>query len=274
MRWKPVEIRRLQTSAPRPVVNILGVRVDRVDLAQTLDQIGAWIGESAPPPCRQICTVNPEFVMRARRDPEVAMALRNADLCVADGVGIVWAAQLLRAPLRERVTGSDGIYQICERAAREGWRIYLLGAAPGVAQQAAQRLRALYAGVEIVGTHSGTPAEADWPDIHQRLWEARPDILLVAFGHPKQELWIDQHRKELPTAVAMGMGGTFDFVAGITVRAPHWMRQLGLEWLHRLIQQPWRWRRMLALPRFALLVLWQVAGGRWRMARDKEEDRA
>lgn len=245
-----------------PCVHILNVRVDCVDFDQTLARIEQWLSDTAPQPCRQICTVNPEFVMRARREPRVARVLERADLCVADGVGIVWAARLLGAPLRERVTGSDGIYRICQRAAAEGWRVYLLGAAPGVANRAAQRLQAKYPGLQIVGTHSGSPNDDHWPHIAQRLRKARPDILLVAFGHPKQELWIARHRMELPATVAVGMGGAFDFVAGITPRAPRWMQRLGVEWLHRLIQQPWRWRRMLALPHFALLVLWQVAGSK------------
>jgi N-acetylglucosaminyldiphosphoundecaprenol N-acetyl-beta-D-mannosaminyltransferase len=186
--------------------------------------------------------------------------LNRADLRVADGVGVLWAARLLGAPLRERVTGSDGIYAICERAAHQGWRVFLLGAAPGVAERAAARLTARYAGLQVVGTYAGSPVETEWPAIHTRLQEARPHILLVAYGHPRQDLWIDQHRHELPATVAMGIGGALDFVAGVAQRAPLWMRRIGLEWLHRLVRQPWRWRRMTKLPLFALRVL----GQKWR----------
>ena len=240
-----------------PTANILGVAVHQVDVAATLAQIGAWI--AAPRTvCRQICTVNPEFIMDARRDAAFAAALNRADLRVPDGVGVLWAARLLGAPLQQRVTGSDGIYQISQRAAEQGWRVYLLGAEEGVAERTAQILSERYAGLQVAGTYAGSPMEADWPMIHQLLSAAQPDILFVAYGHPRQELWIDRHRHELPAKVAVGVGGAFDFVAGVAQRAPVSMQRVGLEWLHRLITQPWRWRRMLKLPRFVLLVLAQV----------------
>jgi N-acetylglucosaminyldiphosphoundecaprenol N-acetyl-beta-D-mannosaminyltransferase len=241
-----------------PTVNILGVAVHRVDVAATLDQIGAWVAAPVST-CRQICTVNPEFIMDANRDPTFAEVLQRADLRVPDGVGVLWAARMLGAPLRERVTGSDGIYQISARAAQEGWRIYLLGAAPGVAERAAVILTTRYQGLRVVGTYAGSPDEREWAAIHERLAATRPDILFIAYGHPRQDLWIDKHRHELPAKVAMGIGGALDFVTGVTQRAPLWMQRLGLEWLHRLIRQPWRWRRMAKLPVFALRVLGQKA---------------
>ena len=112
-------------------------------------------------------------------------------------------------------------------------------------------------GLIVAGAYGGSPAEAEWPAIHGWLASTQPDILFVAYGHPKQDFWIDRHRDDLPVAVALGVGGAFDFVAGIAVRAPLWMRRLGLEWLHRLLREPWRWRRMLKLPVFAVLVLRQ-----------------
>jgi len=244
------------------------VTIHKVDFEQTLAQMQGWIEDVSPTGtgsgagtgseaggCRQICTVNPEFVMEARRNPAFAAALARADLRVPDGVGILAAARLLGHPLHERVTGSDGIYRISQRAAQRGWRLYLLGAAPGVAERTAQILQARYPGLTVCGTFSGSPAHADWPQIHARLAAARPDVLLVAYGHPKQDLWIDQHRHELPVRVAVGVGGAFDFVAGVAVRAPVWLQRLGLEWLHRLINEPWRWRRMAGLPLFAWLVM-------------------
>lgn len=240
-----------------PTINILGVPVHRVDVAATINHIAAWVAAPAAH-CRQLCTVNPEFIIDANRDERFAAALQRADLRVPDGVGVLWAARLLGAPLRQRVTGSDGIYNICERAAVAGWRVYLLGAGPGVAERAALRLVMRYPGLQIVGTYAGSPADADWPTIQARLAAARPDILFVAYGHPRQDLWIDAHRHELPAKVALGIGGALDFVAGVAQRAPRWVQQLGLEWLHRLIHQPWRWRRMVKLPIFALRVLGQA----------------
>ncbi len=251
-----------------PSIQILGVRVDCVDFQQTLDIISGWIAQfraqaresenavshvSQFP--RQVCTVNPEFIMTARQRPVFAQALAAADLCTPDGVGVLWAARLAGVALAERVTGSDGIYHLCERAAAEGWRVFFLGAAPGIAERAATELVRLYPGLRVAGSYGGSPAESDWPQIRQRLAAAHPDLLFVAYGHPRQDIWIHQHRKELPVAVALGVGGAFDFVAGITARAPLWLRRLGLEWLYRLARQPWRWRRMAALPLFALLVL-------------------
>lgn len=240
------------------------MEVDAVNFATTLDQIDAWVASHrATPslPCRQICTVNPEFIVDAGRDPAFGAVLDRADLRVPDGVGVVWAARLFGVRLRERVTGSDGIYRICRRAAKHGWRVYFLGAAPGVAERTAATLTRLYPGLNVAGTYAGSPHAADWQAIHARLVAAQPDILFVAFGHPRQDFWIDTHRADLPAAVAIGVGGAFDFVTGVAVRAPAWMQRLGLEWLHRLIRQPWRWRRIAKLPRFVGLILWQRIRG-------------
>jgi len=239
-------------------VNILGVAIHQVNFPDTLAQIAAWCTEgTSPSPCRQICTVNPEFVIDARRNPAFAAVLQRADLRVPDGIGVLWAARLQGALLQERVTGSDGIYRICARAAQANWRVFFLGAAPGVAARAAVILQQKYPGLIVAGTESSNPQATEWLAIQQRLALAQPDLLFVAFGHPCQDFWIDQHRHELPAKVAIGVGGAFDFVAGVTVRAPRWVQRLGLEWLHRLLRQPWRWRRMLKLPQFVGLVLWQ-----------------
>ncbi len=128
-----------------------------------------------------------------------------------------------------------------------------MGAAPGVAERTSKHLVQCYPRLQVAGAYAGSPQVRDWSLICERLRTAKPDILLVAYGHPQQDYWIRQHRDELPAAVAMGVGGAFDFVAGVTVRAPVWMRRLGLEWLHRLVREPWRWRRMSRLPLFALL---------------------
>ncbi len=242
-------------------VNILGVKVDRIDFSGLLEQIDWWIVQHRDNPasqiCRQVCTVNPEFVVDAHSDAAFAGVLPRADLRAPDGVGVLWAAGLLGSPISERVTGSDGIYRIAERAAQCQWRVFFLGAAPGVAIRTAERLCELYPGLVVAGAYDGSPDDVGWAEVAPWLRAAQPDILFVAYGHPKQDFWIDRHRADMPAAVALGVGGAFDFVAGVTVRAPHWMRRLSLEWLHRLIRQPWRWRRMTKLPRFVLLVLRQ-----------------
>lgn len=237
-------------------VEILGIPVQRVDYGALLALMGEWIARDyEDAPVRQICTVNPEFVVDAQGDANFRRVLLESDLNVADGVGIEWAARLLGKPIPERVTGSDGIYHICQRAAREGWRVYFLGAGPGVAERAASILRSINPSLVVAGAYGGSPNGWEWLEIRQRLLEAKPDILLVAFGHPRQDFWIHVHRNELPAKVAIGVGGSFDFVAGVATRAPVWMRRCGVEWLHRLVTQPWRWRRMMKLPIFVGLVM-------------------
>ncbi len=236
-----------------PRVTILGVPIDPVTFDQMLDRIATWI--AAGDRLHQICTVSPEFVMIAQDNPEFMCVLRTADLCVADGVGLLFAARYLGHRLPERVTGSDGTPLIAQRAAREGWSLFLLGAGPGVAERAADRLIRQNPGLRVVGTWAGSPAPEEEEEIVARVNAAGADILLVAYGAPRQDLWIARNRDRLDVSVAIGVGGSLDFVAGVVPRAPRWMRRLALEWLFRLMRQPWRWRRMLRLPRFVWAVL-------------------
>lgn len=235
-----------------PSVRILGVRVDALTYADLLESIGRFIAEGGP---HHICTTNPEFVMEAQRNPAFRAVLERADLCMADGVGLLWAARRQGRPLPERVTGSDGVPLIAQRAATEGWRLYLLGAGPGIAARAGEILCARYPGLQIVGVYEGSPADADAPGIIALITAAQPDILFVAYGAPRQDLWIAQHRDALRVPVMMGVGGTFDHITGTRKRAPRWVQRLNLEWLFRLLTQPWRWRRQLDIPRFVWAVL-------------------
>ncbi|HSG92859.1 MAG TPA: WecB/TagA/CpsF family glycosyltransferase, partial [Methylotenera sp.] len=196
-----------------------------------LDAIQQWINEPADE-LRQMCTVNPEFLVMAQNNPQFFDLLNHSDVNVPDGVGLLIAAKILGKSLPERVTGSDGIYYICERAAQEGWSLYFLGAQEGIAAQAADILREKYAGLTIAGTDASNPDQSE--AIIQRVNAVRPDILLVAYGAPRQDLWIDTHRDQLNVKVAMGIGGAFDFVSGVIPRAPLWMQNLGIEWLFRL----------------------------------------
>ena len=237
--------------ASRPLPHILNVRVDDVTADEALTLIEQFVAERTP---HQICTVNPEFVMRAQQDRAFQDVINHAALCLPDGVGLLWAARRLGHPLRERVAGSDLVGQIAARAAQRGWRLYLLGAASGVADRAAEVLQARHPGLVVAGTFPGSPAPAEEDAIVERIQAARPDVLMVAFGAPAQDVWIARNQPRLRAPVAMGVGGSLDFIAGVTQRAPAWVQRLGLEWLHRLIRQPWRWRRQLALPHF----VWQV----------------
>jgi N-acetylglucosaminyldiphosphoundecaprenol N-acetyl-beta-D-mannosaminyltransferase len=216
-------------------------------------------------PCRlhQVCTVNPEFVMESRRDRAFRRLLNSVDLATPDGAGIIAAGLLLGRPFRGRATGVALVHHLAAISAREGYSLFLLGAAPGVAVEAAQVLAERYPGVVIAGTYAGSPRDEDWPAIVDRLEASQPDILLVAYGAPRQDLWIDAHRHELPGSIklAMGVGGVFDYLSGRAPLAPPVVRRVGLEWLYRLITQPWRWRRILRVFAFGALVVRQAIVG-------------
>lgn len=245
-------------------IEILGSRVDDATYADLIDQVDAFVESGKP---HHIITVNVEMLVAAHDDPAFAAVLSGGDLNVADSAGLMLAARLLGRPLRERVTGSDGIHRLATHSARKGYRLFLLGAAPGVAELAAQSLGAANPGLDVVGTYAGSPNASEEDDIIRRIRAAGPDLLFVAYGVPAEEKWIARNRSRLGVPVMMGVGGAFDFAAGVTKRAPGWMRRVGLEWLFRLISEPWRWRRQLALPRFVLLVLRQKLGVRVRRRR-------
>ena len=236
--------------------NILGVQIDDCDEESAAFMLAAFLREG-PARLHHVCTVNPEFVMEARANPAFRDVLRSADLRTPDGVGIILAGKLLRRPFKGRATGVGLVYHLGALSAREGYSLYLLGAAPGVAEEAAAVLQKRYPGARVAGTFAGSPSVADWPAIRERLWATRPDVLLVAYGAPKQDLWIAAHRDDLPPDVrlAMGVGGVFDYLSGRVRLAPALVRRIGLEWLFRLVVQPWRWRRILRVLAFALLVV-------------------
>jgi N-acetylglucosaminyldiphosphoundecaprenol N-acetyl-beta-D-mannosaminyltransferase len=236
-------------------IEILGTRLDDATYDDLLALVDDYVASGRP---HQIVTVNPEMVVMALDQPDFQQVLAGSDLNVADGVGLMLAARLLGHPLRERVTGSDGIFRMAAHCAARGYRPYFLGAAPGVAEIVSNTLAESFPGMKVAGTYAGSPNPQEEDDIVARVREAGPDLLLVAYGVPAEEMWIARNLEGLGVPVAIGVGGTFDFVAGVAQRAPVWMRRLGLEWLHRLIHEPWRWRRQLALPRFVGLVLKQV----------------
>ena len=247
-----------QQSLPAPAY-VLGVRVDRVSQLQALDLVDQMIAlfraSGNTLPCQQIVTVNTEFVMAAQKNIEFRQTINNAALVVADGIGVVWATRFVGFPTPERITGTDTLVALAKRCAERGYRLYLLGAAPGVAEQTGVCLQALAPGLQIAGTYAGTPALAEEDAIIERIHAANTDVLCVAYGAPSQELWIYRNLPRLPAAVAIGVGGAYDFLSGRQRRAPRAMQRIGLEWLYRLYREPWRWKRMLAIPRFMLLVL-------------------
>ncbi|HLZ22485.1 MAG TPA: PfkB family carbohydrate kinase [Ktedonobacterales bacterium] len=248
---------------------LLGLPVDRIGTAEVLECLVEWINsaratsaarqplqtEGVSSGTRHVVTLNPEIVMAARHDAALRRAIRTADLVLPDGIGVVWALRLRGEAVLGRVTGIDLLDAFAGVAAARGYRVFLLGAAPGVAQAAASRLIERYPGLTVVGGYAGSPDADDAPGIIERIKNSRADAVFVAFGAPAQERWIASHREQLGAAVAMGVGGAFDFLAGDIPRAPRWMRRYGLEWLYRLAREPWRWRRMLALPCFVVAAL-------------------
>jgi N-acetylglucosaminyldiphosphoundecaprenol N-acetyl-beta-D-mannosaminyltransferase len=227
------------------------VRIDCLDTEETLERIEGFVGSGR---VHQVATVNPEFVMRAQKDREFARVLEASDLCLPDGTGVVWAMRRQGCVLREPVAGTDLVEPLAALCARHGHRLFLLGAQPGVADELAARLAAANSGLQVAG-HSGDPDASGDEESLRRVSGHRTDVLLVAYGAPTQELWIDRLRPRLTVSVAMGVGGAFDYLTGRVPRAPEWMRRSGLEWLHRLAHQPWRFRRMTVLPLYALKVL-------------------
>lgn len=258
----PVAVPSAPVRWPR-TISILGLPVSAITYAEWLEQIGAWVGET-PRRVHHVCTINPEMVMIAQRDPNFQHILQRADLTVPDGVGLLWAARRQGRPLPERVTGSDGVPIIAARAAQEGWRLFLLGAAPGVAETAARVLSERYPCLKIAGVYSGSPAPEEEAELCERVNASGADVLFVAYGAPEQDKWIARNSPRLRVAIAMGVGGSFDFIAGILPRAPAWMQRAGLEWLYRLYLQPRRIRRMLRLPRFVLSILTERTSGHER----------
>lgn len=241
------------TQHPTPAIDILGVPVHDVTYAETVALVERFIEERGP---HVITTPNPEFVMAARRHPRFREVLGRAALNVPDGIGLFIAARLFGGRFREHVRGTDLVERLAALAAQRGHRWYLLGAAPGVAREAADRLAGRHPGLVIVGAEPGSPHPHDDGAVRQMIAADGPvDLILVAYGAPRQEFWLDRNLGPLDIPVGIGVGGVFNYISGRAPRAPLWMRRLELEWLHRLITQPWRWRRQLALPHFLALAI-------------------
>lgn len=237
---------------------MLGVRVDCVDMVESLAAIAGMVESGGQ--TRLVATVNPEFVMRARADPGFGRVLEDAELCVPDGAGVVWAMRRQGCRGQVRVTGSDLVPQLCRVCAERRWRPFFLGAGPGVGAEAARRLQQQIPGLAVAGVHAGAPgAEADEESV-STIRAARPDLLLVAYGQVKQELWVARNRDRLPVPVAIGVGGSLDFIAGRVRRAPGPLQRVHMEWLWRLAMEPWRIRRMAVLPGYAIAVLREGRG--------------
>jgi N-acetylglucosaminyldiphosphoundecaprenol N-acetyl-beta-D-mannosaminyltransferase len=227
-------------------VALAGLHVDQVDNAGAVAAVEGFFADGAK---HRIVTVNTDFMRKARRDGEYRDVLNSADLAVADGMPLVWLSRLQRTPLPERVAGIELVEAICGAASRAGIGVFLLGAAPGIADAAGRALVARHPGLRIAGVYS-PPFGPHTPEEDARMVAAIRAAgrcaVLVAFGAPRQDRFIHRHLMELDIAVGMGVGCAFDVLAGAVRRAPQWMQRSGLEWLWRLGQEPGRlWRRYL-----------------------------
>ena len=232
-------------------VNILGVAVDAVTMPEAVAAVEYYMDARAGV---TVATANAEMIMRATKDAALRDVLAAAALVVPDGAGTVWAARHLGHAMPERVAGYDLVQELLRRAPAAHRRVYFFGAAPGVAEKAKAKAEQLYPGIKIVGVRDGF-FSVDMNDaIISDIRTARPDLLLVALGVPKQEKWIHEHLAALGVPVAIGVGGTLDVMAGVMKRAPRWMQKAKLEWLFRGMLQPKRAGRLLALPKFVLKV--------------------
>jgi N-acetylglucosaminyldiphosphoundecaprenol N-acetyl-beta-D-mannosaminyltransferase len=235
-------------------IEAFGVRISAVSMNEALDKIEGFIREGTP---HHVVTSDANAILRAQEDEEYAGIIRRAALITPDGFGVVWGARLLNLPIYERVTGVDMVTGICERAAQNNWSIYILGSEPGIAATAAEKLAARYPGLRIAGTQRGfwkRDGIAD-EEIVQCIQEAKPEVLFVAFGIPAQEKFIARHFNELNVPVSLGVGGSFDVYSEKLRRAPEYIQRSGLEWLYRVWQEPWRWKRMSYVPRFMAFAL-------------------
>ena len=233
--------------------DILGVRIDQVDLDEAVERGQALLDE---PGFHYVVTPNPEFLLTARKDPEFQKVLNEADLTLPDGIGVVYAAKILGTPLRGRVPGIEFAQGLMGRMAGTGKKLFLLGAKPGVAEKAADNLRKTYPGLNICGVHDGY-FQSDAP-VAEAIRASGADVVFVCLGAPKQELWMAGHGPETGARLMVGLGGCLDVFAGNVQRAPEFWQRAGLEWLYRLFKEPRRIGRMVKLP----LILIYAAGAR------------
>lgn len=232
-------------------MTILSVPIDVVTMEQAVRKVQGLFAE---PGLHIVATANAEMLMRASRDKELHDILTGASLVIPDGAGVLWAAEQEGKHFPERVTGCDLMVNLLKEAALDGTPVYFLGAAPGVAEQAVQRAEAAVGKLNVAGIHSGFFDQKEEEEIVQTITDKKVKLVFAALGVPKQEKWLTSRLGHLSGIVGIGVGGSFDVLAGNVARAPHWMQRNRLEWLYRLYRQPSRLSRMAALPKFVLAV--------------------
>jgi N-acetylglucosaminyldiphosphoundecaprenol N-acetyl-beta-D-mannosaminyltransferase len=233
-------------------VRLMDVNITPISMSEAVARIEEFIRSRQP---HIVVTSDASAIMKAQEDEELHRIINTADLVTPDGIGVIWGARLLDLPIYERVPGVDLVAALCAVAAQRGYRIFILGAAPGVAEQAAQNLQATYPGLTVAGTHHGYFGAEEEAHIVEAIRLAQPDILFVAFGIPKQEKWIRRHLQTMQVPVCIGVGGSFDVYSGRLKRAPLWVQRMGMEWFYRALIEPKRFVRLLILPKFMWMTL-------------------
>ncbi|NLW21709.1 MAG: WecB/TagA/CpsF family glycosyltransferase [Tissierellia bacterium] len=241
-------------------IKIFGIRIDNVSLDEATKIVDGFLQGDR---LRTISTPNTEIVMAAKDDEKIKGIINNSDLVIPDGIGLIYGSKIRGKPLKERVTGFDLSIKLLEIANEKGYSLYLLGGKEGVAKKAGENILKRYPNIKLAGfhhgyfkgSHTGYNNHEEEMEIIDEINKAKPDIIFVGLGFPKQETWIAANKDRLPGKVIIGNGGTMDVLAGKSKRAPEIFQRLGLEWLYRLIQEPRRIKRQLALPKFMLHVL-------------------
>lgn len=234
-------------------IHVLSVPIDVVTMTEAVDRVLSLVGQ---PKLHMVATANAEMIMMAQDNQRLLEVLQQADLVVPDGAGALWAAEQQGQRFPERVTGCDLLQQLLKAAKAHNIKVYCLGGAEGVVKKALENMTAELGELPVVGYHSGYFTAEEEVDILDEIQRSGAQLVFIAFGVPKQEFWIQEKLAHLDGVVAMGVGGSFDVLAGMLKRAPLWMQENRLEWLYRLALQPKRIIRMLALPKF----MWTV----WR----------
>lgn len=238
-------------------IDILGVGFDNFTMSRAAERAMELMAERSG---AYVVTPNPEIVWMCREDERLSQAVKEADMVLADGIGVILGGKILGRPLKEKIPGIDFAAEVFGQMAARGMSVYLLGAKPGVAELAGQKLSVKYKGLVIAGFHDGY-FDDDKPII-QEINRAKPDMLLVCLGAPKQEYWMADNSAMLDVGLMAGLGGSLDVFAGKVQRAPEKWQKLGLEWLYRLIREPRRIKRMIKLPMFVLAAVFDRIRGR------------
>ncbi|EFK09700.1 glycosyltransferase, WecB/TagA/CpsF family [delta proteobacterium NaphS2] len=235
-------------------LNILNIWVDSVSKTEALDRVEYFLTHGDRPHC--VFAANPEKNFSVPRDPALYKAYREADLLLPDGIGIVAAARILHGAKIDRVPGSELIFDICNLAADKGYGVFLYGASEKVNSVSAEKLKERHPGLQIVGRSNGYVNEQEMEGLIEKINASEAEILFLALGSPKQELWFANHKDRLRNVkVCQGVGGTLDTIAGTVKRAPEFWQRFSLEWFYRLISEPKRIRRQKVLPLFVAMVL-------------------